>query len=101
MTDTAIPIDHSVGDFASFINPPQDSLYQDKAITELANNPGWQILERDLLIDIERLKNTTKIDYETMEEYGLRMYSAQLCRERLEWIINHVRSTANTVTERS
>jgi len=95
--ETAIPINHSFVDDQNFLEPPMDSMAQDRAITELADHPGWKIIEKDINDSIDNLRQTQKFDGETMEEYGFRMYAAQKCREHLEWVVNHVRETQRSV----
>ena len=95
--ENAIPVNHSFGDVGGFINPPNDSNRQDMAISDLAAQPGWEILEKSIKAEIERLGSIQMQEGETFEQFGLRVFAAQLAKGRLEWVVGHVRRTADAV----
>lgn len=95
--ETAIPIMHSVGDIDDFVNPPSKAVKEDEAVAALAQDPGWDIVEKKMIEEIERLKVTEKKENESFEQYGLRVYASQLCIRKLEWVIRNVRATEEAI----
>lgn len=100
MTESAIPVQHSFLDETNFLQPPDDSATQDQAVAALAGEAGWLILENKIKTEIARLSKLAKEPGETMEEFGFRVYAAQLTCAHLEWVISDVRGTERSVGER-
>jgi hypothetical protein len=100
MIETAIPVQHSFIEAENFVNPPKGSADQDLAISELSEQPGWIILEKQIESEINRLEETRKFDNESVQEYGFRRMASEMVVDHLKWVLNHVRSTARTVIER-
>ena len=82
------------------INPKDDDFSKDAELSELTAHPGWKQVEEQFMSEIERLKNIPYMPGDTMEQHGLKVFAAQMAKERLERIVNHVRGTAATVAER-
>jgi len=95
--ETAIPIQHSVGDVEDFINPPSKVVKEDEAVAALAQDPGWQIVEKKMIEEVERLRTVEKTEKESFEQYGFRVYASQLCIKKLEWVIRNVRATEEAI----
>lgn len=100
MMETAIPVQHSFIDAENFVNPPKGSADQDSAIAELAEQPGWKILEKQIESEIKRLEETRRFNNESVQEYGFRRMASDMVIDHLKWVLKHVGTTARTVIER-
>lgn len=99
--ETAIPINHSFVEAENFINPPEGSAAQDAAVAELAEHPGWKVLEKQIQSEINRLDSTRKFDGESVQEYGFRRMASEMVVDHLKWVLSHVGTTARAVIEGS
>lgn len=98
MTETAVPIAHSIYEGVEFISDAAISP-SEKAICDLALTPGFELLEKEIKAEIARLKEVEYTEGETVEQYGFKCLASSLCVSKLEWIINRVRATESAVRE--
>lgn len=95
--ETAIPINHSFVEEQEFLEPPKDSMAQDRSVAELTEHPGWKIYAGKVNNYINQLNQLERYDGEPFEQYGVRMYAAQQVRKALEWAIDDVEATRRSV----
>lgn len=97
MSDTAIPLDHSFLPAIEFVNEKTVTKV-DESVAELALHPGFIELERVVNEEIARLK-AAEYQGEPIEQYGFQCLASSLCIKKLEWVLEHVRSTESAVRE--
>lgn len=98
MTETAIPINHSMADAVEFVSDTPVAR-KDKAVADLALEPGWEVLEGEINQEIERLRSYEYTPGDSVEAYGFKALAASLCVAKLEWIKARVRETSRTIRE--
>lgn len=97
--ETAIPINHSMDLSIDYVGAPPVENRADKAVAQLANEPGWAVLEGEINAEIERLKNYQYTEGDSVESYGFKALAASLCVSKLVWIKTRVRETERSIRE--
>lgn len=76
-------------------------MVEQRQLAQLCNDPGWQIVKRNIQGRIERLAHLQDVDISqlTTNEIGLRFVACMLARQQLELVLNDVEGAYNGLQE--